>query len=445
MLAHTDIRAAASAPRPKPDLQLASDAGRFSERQHWIRSQMVNAARHAASVRGFNRSEFGDGPTAPRESNVRAVNALLARVARGQGDAIAKLNAIGARTLGNPSKALLASFARANDAAQAKTRLTEQVWLYFYNLFDQRTGPFANQLLAMDRIALDCYQACYMGLGKARSIPSPPPMAYVEAGYGPATYRRGVRLSKLGKLPNPFPLVKLPYHRLINPWSLGAVPHEIGHNIQNDLSLWSVAPNLIENRLRKTEVPPSVIAVWKKWHKEMFADFIGVLLIGPAYISSLMDVVGKSPERVAKFNPSGVHPTSYLRPLINTVLLKRIGFAKEAEEFERSWKSLYSNAVIRMLPADLWSNFEKAALEAVKALCFDPHQAFGGKALAEVTAFRRQDVPVVREAAQRLAAGTDPGIVPERFLICAARDALERKLAPPQRIAANFYDALAGR
>lgn len=417
----------------------------LSEMRHWIRSQIVNGSRHANSVRAFDRREFGEGPNAPKEANIRAVNALLREVSRGQARAIARLGVIGNGALRNPTRMRLGAFARANSAAHAHTRLTEKVWLFYFNLFDQRTGPFANQLLSMDRIALDCYQACYMGLGKARSIPTPPPMAYVEAGYGPATYRRGVKLTKLGKLSNPFPLVKLPYHRLINPWSLGAVPHEIGHNLQNDLSLWPVAPKLIRAALQKVGLPTGVIAIWMRWHKEIYADLIGCLLIGPYYVSSLLDVVGKSPERVARFNPTGVHPTSYVRPLINTELLKRIGFAKEAEAFEQGWRSIYPASVTKGLPDAFWRTFARASRETVQALCFEPHHAYGGKALTNVVRFRRQDLPVVREAAKRMADGTNPGIVPERFLICAAREALQRKLAEPDRISARFYDALTGR
>ena len=42
-----------------------------------------------------------------------------------------------------------------------------------------------------------------------------------------------------------------------------------------------------------------------------------------------------------------------------------------------------------------------------------------------------------------VAAGTDPGIIPERFVIGAARFALERRLARPGVITTNFYKALA--
>ena len=242
------------------------------------------------------------------------MNVLLKQVSAGQGPAIRQLERDGAAALQQPDATSLGAFARAKDRVQAQTQLTEKVWMFYFNLFDQRTGPFRDQLLAMDRIALDCYRACYMGLGKARSIPTPPPMAYVEAGYGPATYRRGVKLTKLGKRANPFPLVKLPYHRLVNPWSLGAVPHEIGHNLQNDLSLWPVAPHPDRrsphgggNSARRHQGLETLA-------QGDYADLIGALLIGPTYVTSLFDIVGKAPERVALFSASGVHPTSSCGP-----------------------------------------------------------------------------------------------------------------------------------
>jgi hypothetical protein len=50
---------------------------------------------------------------------------------------------------------------------------------------------------------------------------------------------------------------------------------------------------------------------------------------------------------------------------------------------------------------------------------------------------------MIEEASRRLAAGTDPGIIPERFLIGAVRLALDRRLARPEVLAKNFYLALA--
>ena len=93
----------------------------------------------------------------------------------------------------------------------------------------------ADWLLSCDRIALDCYQAYWNGLGKARPIPAPPPFCYMRTGFAPATFRRGIPLRRLGRQLNPFPIVQLPYHRLINPWTLGAMLHETSHNLQSEL------------------------------------------------------------------------------------------------------------------------------------------------------------------------------------------------------------------
>ena len=51
----------------------------------------------------------------------------------------------------------------------------------------------------------------------------------------------------------------------------------------------------------------------------------------------------------------------------------------------------------------------------------------------------------IRQTAERLAGGTDPGVIPARFLIGAARSALDRGLARPGVITKNFYTELARR
>jgi hypothetical protein len=91
------------------------------------------------------------------------------------------------------------------------------------------------------------------------------------------------------------------------------------------------------------------------------------------------------------------------------------------------------------------TTFARAVRAVVDAIAFTPYPQLGGRALAQVTVFRRQDQAVAEEAARRLATGVDPGIAPERFLIAAARIAFDRRLAPPGEIARHFYDALGRR
>jgi hypothetical protein len=303
----------------------------------------------------------------------------------------------------------------------------------------------AARLLAADRIALDCYQYVYQGLGRARPIPSPPPLSYMEAGMGPATYRRGVKLSKLGMFPNPFPVVKLPDHRMATPWTLGAIPHEVAHNLQADLGLWQVVPLRLAERLRAEGVPLDVRRPWIRWQKEIFADLLGVLLIGPAYVGSLTDVVGRSARAAVSWNPHAVHPTPFLRVLISLELLRRMGFGAEARAQRRAWLTLYPPRRAISIPLDLRRSFRKTSSMVVDVLVDTPYTQLGGRSLRQVVCFRPQDQTVAIEAAHRLARGADPGIVPERFLLSAVRHAFDKRLAPPEILIQNFYLSLGRR
>lgn len=411
----------------------------------YLRGQVVGNGRAALMLKPFTDTEFGRGAAAPTSSHIAEVNTLLGRVSAVVSKNTEAMAGAVARAARTPGDARIAEVLRLKHEGTTLIAGTERIRQFYWEIFGQRLTRVAPQLLAADRIALDCYQYVYGGLGKARSIPSPAPFAYMESGHGPATFRRGVSLRKLGRLANPFPLVKLPYSRLVTPWTLGAIPHEIGHNLQSDLGLWLAVPRQINRRLAAAGLPQAVRRVWVRWAKETFADMIGVLLIGPAFVQSLMDVVGKSRAATGAFNPRGVHPTPFLRVPLNTHLLKRIGFAREAVRIDAVWARLYPPAVGTSIPRPFRDSFATAVPLVVEAICETAYPQLGGKTLRQVVAFRPQDHEVASEAAARLAAGRDPGIVPERFLINAARIAFHRRLAPPGVIARHFYDALGRR
>ena len=401
----------------------------------------VNSRRFVNGLRPFREGEFGKGPDSPSRSHLEAVNKLIA-AARGRLEVQERRLAEKARVLvtgSDTDRGLLLQF---KERGETLARDTEQVWEFYLNLFSQRTGPFATWLGGLDRIALDCYQAVYLGLGKARSIPSPSPLTYMETGFGPATFRRGVSLGKLGRRPNPFPLVKVPYHRLLNPWSLGAVPHEVAHNLQSDLGLWEVMPRRIAKTFAARGLPERVSEVWQRWHKETYADLAGALLIGPAYVGSLMDVVGRSREATAAWNDEAVHPTPIIRAPLNIRLIERMGFTGDAAAFRAAWQALYPASAWRAVPSWMRKDLPRQIDAVIDAICYEPFDEYGGKALAQVVCFDQRHAALVREAAGRLQSGTDTGVIPERFLIAAARLALSAAKTPPGVIHKNFYEAL---
>jgi hypothetical protein len=411
----------------------------------WLRAQAVNVTRHAAALRPFRRVEFGTGDAAPSEGHIQAVNRLMGSLRGGLLKMTSGVTDAAAAASENPTSRQLQETVTRKEHAHRMVEAIERIWDFYFELFGQRQGQYAEWLLSCDRIALDCYRVTYTGLGAARSVPAPPPFSYMRTGFAPATFRRGIPLTRLGKQLNPFPLVQLPYHRLVNPWTLGAVLHEVSHNLHSDLGLTRDIPRRIADRLLKAGCGRFVASVWTRWNREMFADMSALLLGGPCVIGTVMDVVGRGPETVLTFNPRGVHPTPYFRTLINLELLRRMGFGDIAEQFRRAWKRIYPNPAAGDIPRSLLESFDEACALAVDAMCFRPFPTLGNKSLAQVIPFQPKEQTMIEEASRRLAAGTDPGIVPERFLIGAARFALDNRLAEPEAIAKNFYLELGRR
>jgi len=411
----------------------------------WLRAQSINVTRHAAALRPFKREEFGTGAAMPSEGHIQVVNQLITKLRRGLLKVSEKVHDSIATASEKPSSPRLQRVVTRKDKAHRWVQGIEKIWDFYFELFGQRQGKYGDWLLSCDRIAMDCYQAAYTGLGVARSVPAPPPFCYMKTGFAPATIRRGIRMRRLGKQLNPFPLVQLPYHRLVNPWTLGAVMHEVSHNLQSDLGLNKDVPRQVGLRLLEADRGRFVSSVWVRWNREMFADMSALLLGGPEVVGSLMDVIGRAPAAVFGFNPRGPHPTPYLRLLISAELLRRLGFEKEAEQYSRAWTRIYPNPRGGSIPKKVLATFPKACAVAVDAMCFRPFRSLGNKSLSQVYRFEKKDQAMIEESARRMAAGVDPGIIPERFLIGAARVALDRRMARPGVITENFYKELVRR
>jgi len=213
------------APAPKPD----------DETRRFVTAQVRDAREVARALGPFRPGEFGRGPAHPSAAHIQAANAFLSGLQRELVRVTRGMDPAAAAGLEQPSSANLARLLRAKEQALAGGKALERIWDFYFQLFGQRQTRFGDWLLGADRIALDCYQAIYTGLDAPRSVPTPPPFSFMETGTSPSTFRRGVTLSRLGRRKNPFPIIHLPYHRLVNPWTLGAIHHEVSHNIQSPL------------------------------------------------------------------------------------------------------------------------------------------------------------------------------------------------------------------
>lgn len=435
-------------PRIIPGTSTPKSAATDEQRllDNWLNVQAINLCRHAKSLRPFAKGEFGTGPAAPSEGHLEAVNRFTDKFRTQLIEQARWVDAAAQAARREPDSERLQLLLKRKQDVGDRVLYLEGIWDYYFDMFVQRLSAFGERLRAIDRIAIGCYERVYANLGNAKPTPSLLPFSYANSGFSPYTIRRGVPIQKLRHNPNLFPLIVIPQHRLDNVWALSSVLHEVSHNLQADLGLWEVMPKAIYQRLiGEGRLPPQIAKIWAQWHKEMMADMFALGLGGPAAVESLMDVVGRSRAGTAQFSAISVHPTPYLRVLINLILLRRMGFDQLAGDLSRVWQRLYPRITAAEIPPQFMQTFQPAAELAVDTMVFQPYPQFGDKSMAQVVDFSPAQLALIEEAGRRLAKGEDPGTVPVRLMISAARFALDSQLAKPQTITDNFYRTLGSR
>ncbi|HLY04610.1 MAG TPA: hypothetical protein VKR31_02575 [Rhizomicrobium sp.] len=293
----------------------------------------------------------------------------------------------------------------------------------FFEIFSQRGSSYAPVLAAHDVVAEDCYNAVRKAAPRLFGRQALAPVTYLEHGYSPATMRRGVVLSRLLGEANPFPVIRIPWDR-DNPWQ-SVFLHECAHNLQADMSVWQENQAALAKRVLSTTGDPVLRAIYGRWHKEIFADLAALLLGGPAAAWGMAQFLNHPAPRALTYR-QGAHPTGFLRVLILTEMLRRMGFAEDARKLEKVWCSLYNPKRFHRLPHRLLHGAGRLIPHVVDEVAFQTRRNLAHRALADVIPFRRDDEERIRAAARTLAEGGSPDpALPPRHLVSAASYALQ--------------------
>lgn len=175
-------------------------------------------------------------------------------------------------------------------------------------------------------------------------FPLQEPIAVPANGQGEAVW--------IGLLPN-HPVLHVPSNFGADLYRWMAVPHEIAHiiwhrtpgletEIRHKLGLHD-SPNLMRRGEPVEQLPRRLMS---SWLLEFFADWIAVMLAGPAAVHGLSFVFDQSasPTRAATVwvTQQGLydeHPPSHLRMLGACALLRRMGYLVQANAIEKDWRA----------------------------------------------------------------------------------------------------------
>ncbi len=374
-----------------------------------------------------------DLPYAPSRSHFNAANRRLATIGQRIAHDIRTIE----RTWppATPERALsqMAMLDRQVDRAR-------RTFGMFFEMLSQRGSSFAPALAAHDVIATDCYAIVRATLPEVFRGPLIKPLTYMEHGYSPATQRRGVALSRLLGDSNPFPVIRIPWDR-DNPWQ-SVFLHEVSHNLQADMGVWQENETAVASRLARMRFDPLVVTIFRRWHKEIFADLAALLLGGTASAWGMMEFLSHPGARAMTYRPGGAHPTGWIRVLMLTEMMRRMGFAEAAAEAEKVWRRLYNPARGHRMPPALIAAVPRAVPAVIDEIAYQPRRGLGQHALADAIPFFRTDEANIRRGGMTIAAGRIPQGLPPRFLVSASRFALESG-ADPDAISALVIGHLA--
>jgi hypothetical protein len=380
-----------------------------------VRSLEARARRLSALTPEAVGIRAKDRPYAPSAAHFEAANRRLGHIDR---DIVRRLRVLRRhwRTV-PPGQALVFTALVEREVDRAR-----RAFGMFFEVFSQRGSDFAPALAAHDTIAADCYDVIRRAAPLVFRGPLLKPVSYMEHGYSPATMRRGVALSRLLGESNPFPVIRIPWDR-DNPWQ-AVFLHEVAHNLQADLGLWEENQQALSERLLKSVGDPLVTTIYRRWHKEIFADLAAVLLGGPASVWGMMEFLAHPAPRTLTYRPGGAHPTGYFRVAILAEMLRRMGFLRESAQVRLVWNRLYQPARGHRLPPRLLETSTRTIPHVVDEIAFQTRRNLAHRALVDVIPFTREDERAIRRGASTLARLTVPTDLPPRFLVSACRYAI---------------------
>lgn len=124
-----------------------------------------------------------------------------------------------------------------------------------------------------------------------------------------------------------------------------------------------------------------VTAAHAAWLPEIFADLFGTMMLGSAYVTTMMWKFAdpKSPARVVTVQPVAAdewteydeHPPAHLRVVLSCRLLATIGFPVEARALEDEWRQRHESPEVLLVPTrgkTFYTVTERPYLECGEAL-----------------------------------------------------------------------------
>lgn len=162
-------------------------------------------------------------------------------------------------------------------------------------------------------------------------LPSHRPRVYFQKTYSISRYAYSLRV----------PTISIPLDTWLDPWQWMGMAHEIGHYIywnygdftesegeqgffrpKMERQLKEVFFKHLINLTSDWQQANQMLPLWYNWLEEIVADVYGALILGPAYIESLIAWLAPRCTADTLYDHDGDHPAPILRPFIQIEALR---------------------------------------------------------------------------------------------------------------------------
>jgi hypothetical protein len=163
-------------------------------------------------------------------------------------------------------------------------------------------------------------------------------------------------------------------------WQWPAIAHEVAHDfyyslesIEGDLRTRLSLPSEVAIPMSERELDPGWLrGLFGAWLPEVFADTLGTIMVGPAYVETMRRAFQNpgSPQRTAAiFQDGGVideHPPARLRLYMATRVLHHLGHHEEADVVWERWEADHAGGGLYYLPlGGDWVGLSEESLHTV--------------------------------------------------------------------------------
>jgi hypothetical protein len=278
-----------------------------------------------------------------------------------------------------------------NDVEMRMVAPNEETLGFVFRSLSQHVSHELHQKLAsIDAIIRDLYLptaklAFQRGLIGKESLSRTPLALVTDAPDAFYSWRQhAVQAENFGRR-LPISMMAVPRRFVSQPWNITAIAHEVGHYLYADLELgWEISSKISTESIT-TGVSSQSAGLWARWHETLFADVLGVLKLGPAYVSGMIELLGADPVSVVSFDAASPIPPAYLRWHVMLQTLHLLNFNDQARELFNQVHVLCGdpNQVAQRF-GGFWLNWVNECRAIAGIIAFSPCRRLGGARVIDI-------------------------------------------------------------